>query len=136
LASQNITLVHSTGYEMFSTFFPSSTARLIDIIQTGVRSEILDKTLIFNPNAIDEIGYRPGRHSCVPQGRVKWWTGGWLLHYKYLGLDYLIERSLALGGQLKTRDIAEGLGNHYRISEAELEAAFQRVRAAATPLDV
>lgn len=136
LSSQQITLVHSTGYEMFSTSFPRTNGRLTDIVRTGMRSEILDKTLIFNPNAIEEIGYRPGRHSCAPEGELRWWTGGWLLHYKYLGLDYLLERNVALGRQLKARDIAEGLGDHYRIRETEIEDTFERIRAAAIPLKI
>lgn len=134
LTSSGITLVHSTGFEMFSTSFPESTDRLFDVVQTGMRSEILDKTLIFNPAAIEEIGYRPGRHSCAPQGELHQWTGGWLLHYKYLGLDYLIERSLALGQRMRERDIAEQMGAHYQIPRLEMEAAFQRVRANAAPL--
>jgi hypothetical protein len=131
LTRGGVTLASSTGFEMFSDSFPATAGRLADIIQTGMRREILDKTLIFNPTAIDEIGYEAGRHNCDPSGDLQWWTGGWLLHYKFLGLDYLMERSLALGGQLKRRDIAEGLGDHYRISEAEIRALFEGVRAAA-----
>ena len=133
-AGENVTLVHATGYEMFSDFFPNVRERLVDTVLTGTRREILDKAMLFNPNAIDEIGYRPGRHSCDPEGVLKWSTEGRLHHFKYMGLDYLVERSLALGERLKPRDIEQDMGSHYRITAAEIESSFQRVRDAAVPL--
>ena len=136
LSSRGVTLVHCNGYEMVSESFPGSNQRLVDTVQTGQRSEMLDKTMIFNPDAIEEISYRPGRHSCEPEGTLSWWRGGLLLHYKYLGLPYLIERSAALAGQLKPHDIADGLGAHYRISETEMAAAFDGVRNSAIKLDL
>ncbi|MDX1476245.1 MAG: glycosyltransferase family 2 protein [Saprospiraceae bacterium] len=131
-----ISVIPCLGYEMVSDTFPETPARLCDVVKTGVRWDRMDKVLIFNPNAIYDINYELGRHTCVPTGpaiypierKMK------LLHYKYLGFDYLNERHLFLRTGLRPKDVANKWGHKYLWSIDERRADFERVRAQAVPV--
>jgi hypothetical protein len=52
-----------------------------------------------------------------------------LLHYKYLGLDYVKNRLPELGQRLKPGDVAARHGHKYRWSEQQMEDDFNHVRS-------
>jgi dTDP-4-dehydrorhamnose 3,5-epimerase len=60
---------------------------------------------------------------------VKWAYEGRLLHYKYLGLDYLVERTSALRTRMR-EDRARGYGSHY-LEPAEMKKSFETIWQAA-----
>jgi hypothetical protein len=83
----------------------------------GWRSHFFDKTSIFDPNEIREINYGVGRHTCTPQGCVVWAAEPVrLLHYKYLGLDYLRRRTAELAARRRAGDISQNFGTGFRQS--------------------
>src|SRR5258708_2733857 len=126
--AENITVGQCAGFEMVSDFFPTSQERLVEQVKTGIRCETWGKPFIFDPNAIEEIGYQTGRHKCQARGKVKWAYEGRLLHYKYLGSDYLVERTSAL--RTRTReDRARGYASHY-LEPAEMKKSFEAIRRA------
>lgn len=92
--SLGISLVISEGYKMVSDFFPETDKPLYETVRHGMRDKSRDKPEIFDPNKIDEINFVPCRHAASPSGKlitprevkVK------LLHYKYIGLEYLLRR--------------------------------------------
>lgn len=96
----------------------------------------MDKVSIFNPDAISEIGYNPGRHAAVPVGNVHWpeRTEVKLLHYKYLGLNYLQRRLHQLRSGLLPLDIERGYGHKYHWTTVEIERDFHTVRLGAQPV--
>jgi glycosyltransferase involved in cell wall biosynthesis len=129
------TIIPSVGYQMIADDFPETAQRLADVVRTGMRWEPMDKTTIFNPDAIEEIGFAPGRHKCAPQGELKYGESVRLLHYKYLGLDYLKRRLAELGERLRPGDIIKNYGHKYRWTEAQVEHDFAEVRSRAEVLD-
>ena len=85
------------------------------------------------PDALEEVAYSPGPHHAEPLGRVvapdvcevK------LLHYKYLGLEYVTRRFGELRTGLRATDIANQWGSHYSWPAAQVEAEFSSIRSRA-----
>lgn len=112
---EGITILDPVGYDLISADFPTSVDTLSQTIRVGVRSCLLDKKAVFNPNAIEEINYQIGRHFAVPVGRIVFPADRevMLLHYKHLGLEYLLWRSQALKDRTTALDRERGWGAHY-----------------------
>jgi hypothetical protein len=131
-----VTAIRSIGYEMVSDSFPSGTQPLFELVTIGTRSSGHDRLCIFNPREITETNFGPGRHEAEPAGLVVWpaYPEVLLLHFKQLGVDYLIARSAELRLGLRSRDLAEGWGMHYTWSAVEIAAKWQAIRAASGPV--
>ncbi|MDX1407377.1 MAG: glycosyltransferase family 2 protein [Saprospiraceae bacterium] len=128
-----ITTIPCVGFEMVADTFPQTRMRLCDSIKTGMRWDRMDKVLIFDPNAVHDINYELGRHTCFPSGRAIYpiRRDMKLLHYKYLGFDYLQERHQFLRKGLREKDVANKWGHKYLWSVDERRADFERVRSSA-----
>lgn len=128
--SQGITVIPAQGYQMISESFPTTDGRLCDVITRGMPWSLMDKLIIFNPNLIEEINYVPGRHNAYPQGRVisPRTTELKLLHYKYLGLDYLLKRHAVLKTGLKSLDVNMNWGHQYLWDRQTTEDDFIHVK--------
>lgn len=133
---RGITAIRSIGYEMWSDTFPTGNQPLFEQVTVGVRSLPHDRLCIFNPKEITETNFGLGRHSAAPTGRVVWpdHREVLLLHYKGLGMDYLVARSGELKTGLRERDLAEGWGVHYTWSPEEITAKWGGVKAASGPV--
>src|ERR1700716_2787679 len=127
--SNGVTIVNPVGVEMVSPEFPPTDAILSETVRQCVRAFTLDKMAAFDPNAIQEINYGAGRHVASPTGRlvfppkreVK------ILHYKYLGLDYLMSRSADLNSRRTDFDRDHGWGVHNQRSPAEFRLHFEEL---------
>jgi hypothetical protein len=127
--SEGITMLEPVGYDMISEDFPASSSTLCESIRRGVRSFLLDKKAIFDPNAIEDVNYAPGRHASSPTGRLCFpeQREVRLLHYKHLGLDYLIPRTGALRGQRTEFELIQGWSLHYFRSAEEIRQDFEEM---------
>jgi hypothetical protein len=126
-----ISLITPKGYQMYADSFPSDSERkLCESIGDGSRCQLFDKPQIFNPNDIDEIHFTPGRHGCIPTGKVvsPYFTSVKLLHFKYLGLEYLLSREKELLGGLRTLDIKKQWGVQYTWSDERKIAEFEALK--------
>lgn len=125
-----VTICPAIGYEMISTTFPITNNKITDIITNGMPyPKELNKIQIFNPNAIQESNYNVGRHQMRPTGIVNFPSHNEikLLHFKYLGLDYLNTRYLELGTRLREDDKKNGWGFQYSLSSEQCTARFNNV---------
>jgi len=130
------TIFASEGFEMITATFPKKSFPLSEQTRRGWRSELLDKTSIFDPNAIREIDYCAGRHACAPQGCVVWAAERLrLLHYKYLGLEYLQQRMAELAARRRAGDIRQNLAYHYETTAAQLAEIYRVKIETASPID-
>lgn len=132
---KNVTLVPARGWDIVSAAFPTS-GPLVETTNRGVHSRLMCKTALFDPTAINEINYQPGRHHADPSGRVIWPRKPLfeLLHYKYLGEDYLVRRYAQLAARMKAGDVAARYGTQYQAEEARLRAHQRRLVRAARPV--
>lgn len=129
---EGITVIPAEGYQMISDSFPDANRRLCDLITRGMPYKKMSKICIFNPDAIEEINYEHGRHHANPSGRVVYpqRIDLKLLHYKYLGLDYLITRFAELKTGLRRIDLEKGWGSRYLSERGKIEQSFRDVWAA------
>ncbi len=124
-----ITQIIPEGYNMVADQFPTSDKPLYRTVRYGMRDLFWDKPEIFDPNSIEEINFAPGRHTATPVGkiitprhvRVK------LLHFKYIGLEYLVRRHSELKTGLRPRDIQNDWGNQYLWDQARSNQEYQRI---------
>lgn len=120
-----VTIYKPKGYDMVSTVFPEVSKPIVETIKSGVESVWLDKSVLFNPNKIVEINYLPGAHECNPEGIVKFeeYTLK-LLHYKYLGLDYVMSRVFLYRKRLSKENIEMDYGTHYFEEDEKIKNKF------------
>ncbi len=133
---RGITAIQSLGYEMVSDDFPTGADPILEQVTLGVRSSGHDRLCIFNPRAITETNYSPGRHQAAPEGNVVWpdYSEILLLHFKQLGPEYPVLRSAELMKGIKSRDLEQGWGIHYSWSADEIRNTWQVMRSNAVPV--
>lgn len=130
------TVLPAKGYEMVSDSFPGGEAPLHMTVKNGVPSAVFNKLCAFRPDAIKRIGYGAGRHEAVPAGRViapprvklK------LLHYKFLGASYVIERYAQLRERMRPGDRARQWGKHYFQDTDAIARSHRSILSQATPV--
>ena len=118
--SNDITIIKPKGYDMFcsSEFFENilPDQQLFSTLTDGTRQfsdNLYDKYLCFNPSKIENINYAPGAHHANPSGDVNIANFGLLLHYKYIGREYMYERFEKIGNRSSQRNISMGYSFHY-----------------------
>jgi Glycosyl transferase family 2 len=119
-----ITILGATGYEMVSERFPHQDEILSESITRGIRATYMDKLCAFRPDAVRTLNFEPGRHAARPKGHIVHPARPELnlLHYKYLGESYVVERYGELAARTPESDRRQGLGKHYfRGAESILE---------------
>jgi hypothetical protein len=117
-SQKGITLIVPEGYEMVSESFPEGPEPLCRVVRTGARWTRLDKPQLFRPEGIVKCPERP---------EVR------LLHYKYLGMDYLCRRLTELGGKMPTGDI-RGRNHCYEWDDERKRDEFRRLQESAVVL--
>ena len=124
----HVSLPDIEGFEMYSEAFPEyhSGALITEMVQQGVPSFWLDKKVLFDPHRIVDINYSVGSHQSNPVGMVK--NGEKplkLLHYKHLGVDYLLQRYEVLGQRLSAYNRENEYGTHYLAKKEKILNDFQ-----------
>jgi hypothetical protein len=111
----SVTAIPSLGYQMLAPNFPSPDCLLSRDVRRGVAWHKMSKLALFDPNAIDDIGYGPGRHRAKPTGRIRFPERDEVLnlHYKYLGLDYIWSRQQSQAPRLLATDRQRRFGHEY-----------------------
>ena len=135
-ARDGITCVPALGYEMVTKDFPAPDAHLVRDYRRGVPSRLLNKLRLFNP---DEVKPRmaTGGHGANPAGHVVYPRRDelLLLHYKHLGVEYLVQRNALLDTGLRTGDRANRYGHHYTLDRGQIEANVEGLWRTAVDLD-
>jgi hypothetical protein len=124
-----VTLIPALGFQMISEKPPEPADDLPKSHRLGSPWIQMMKPSIFNPAAVTEINFTPGRHRARPEGRVKVPERDemMLFHYKYLGLPETLERHRMLSTGLGTQDREMGWGHKYAWSESELRSDWNQV---------
>lgn len=128
-AADGVTAVPALGFQMLSETVPGPGEHLATAYPYGAPWAQMMKLSVFNPAAIAEINFTPGRHRASPLGSVR--LPGrdemLLLHYKYLGFERTRNRHLQLRQGLGRVDAERGWGHKYSWSADELRADWDRV---------
>jgi hypothetical protein len=124
---EGITWLQSQGYQMVSKTFPDPGDDPIRTHRFGVRDrQYFDKPAFFNPDAVTESGFAGGRHHADPKGHIvrPECEEIVLAHYKYLGLDYVMQRHAELNARRRARDLEKGFGWHYDAEASRTAFAY------------
>ena len=124
----NISIPIPEGFNMCSANFPiyQPKSALFTAIKRGVRDEHYSKCIMFNPYRIIEMNYGPGAHESHPIGLVKYSEAPMckLLHYKNLGIDYVLNRVEQFKARLSKTNIGKGYGEHYLYEKETIISQF------------
>ncbi len=136
------------GYNMFSETFNGNYDQLItEQLHYGIRDTNFDKFILICPTKVKKIMYGPGAHTVgaiqlkdkflkrrndqkgykVNNAFVKF-NNFKLLHYKYLGEAYLIEKHKRLAERLSQQNKDSGWCWEYEKGEEEIKARFKFLR--------
>lgn len=131
-----VTAMRPEAFEMVAADFPETERPLSDVVTCGFRRPDFDKLAFFNPDAIEETGFGPGRHSDALAGRVVHEPRRelLLLHYKKLGPDYLKARHRRFSRNRRPGDIAEGLSAHWSSPAGAVSRSFESYQARSSPV--
>lgn len=126
-----VTWLPVLGYQMITRDFPQEGALLCCDHPMGVPHRTFDKAAIFDPNAIEETNFVPGRHFARPRGTVVLPRRDELLnlHYKYLGADFVRRRYADLLAKLGGCAEDKSAADHWTMHADQIEA-WMRVWAA------
>lgn len=124
---RGVTCIPALGYDMVSDRFPGADDVLANSVRRGVRSTMMCKLRLFDPNAVEETNFGPGGHTAKPTGRIVYPRRDrmLLLHYKALGADYMVRRAASMETTRRARDIAKNWSHHYKTPEADLRAGIE-----------
>lgn len=126
---RGVTCIPALGYEMVSDRFPVPEQALLTTVRRGLPHHMMSKLRLFDPNAVDETNFGPGGHTAEPAGRVVYPKRDelLLLHYKWLGVDYLARRNAMMETTRRARDVANNWAHHYRTPPADLAANLREM---------
>lgn len=112
------------GYEMVNTT-SNNDSIIIEELNMGVKNKFYDKVLMFNKKEISDINYTPGCHQSNPKGNIKFSNKKYkLLHYKYIGQDYLVNRYKLFSSRLSKENLQKRWGHHYIETENKIREQF------------
>jgi hypothetical protein len=127
LTREKYTIIKPVGYDMTSEEVPSNPNEfIIKQINCGLMNHLMDKYICFNPNLIQEINFRPGCHTALPIGEIKYYFHPMmkLLHMKYLGLGYLMERRESMASRLSEYNKQTGFASYSLNTPEEMKIEF------------
>lgn len=125
----NVDVCIPDGYDFVSLTFPEYKEGLLlhDQIKTCMKPPITwDKPIIFNPNNVNELNSCVGGHYASPvcKGKMNRVNGLFLFHFKYLSLDYLIEKRFATAPCLAEINIRNRWGFEYQYNREQITTQF------------
>lgn len=124
------------GYQMISDEFPSDYSKLItEQVKTGTPDPFYNKLSIINPKRAVDINFKPGGHEVHyevigPEFKPVVDPNLKLLHYKFLGLDYILNRKKHYPARMSAVNIENGWGKHYTEPDKEIIDHYNRIREA------
>lgn len=122
--AEGATFLDFDGFQMFGDAPPSGDGQIYAELYHG-QPGYYKAGSVFSPELL-EMNWSVGKHTCRPVGRL---LAGKdcefvLLHYRYLGLDYLLKRNASTYSRMSARNTALQLGyhvypNHWKTIERE-----------------
>lgn len=127
--NSSATIIKPIGYDMIKLDFDITKSEyVVNDIKYGTLNNIFHKTVAFKPSFITDINYGVGAHYSQPRGVVKFFDQeSKLLHYKYLGLNYFLERMEIYGLRNSEFNKKHGFGYHYNIPRKDMINNFNNI---------
>ncbi|MBB3188408.1 glycosyltransferase family 2 protein [Microbacter margulisiae] len=132
----NKSIFQPHGFEMISAYYPDATKSITQSVKTGFPSHYFNKMILFDPHRITEINFKPGAHEAYPEGIVKisQYDELKLLHYKNLGIEYMLNRINMYRKRLSQVNRELEMGLQYEHENQAIIEEFQRNLHVAAPV--
>lgn len=123
------TICKPLWYDLLSDEIPTEEGYLDNLRPYAIFNPS-SKVVVFNPNAIQEINYNAGAHTCQPVGDVKWCGGDiYLLHANNaLSLEYRLERYKQQAARRSEDDIKKNHAIHYTFAPDKIIADWNEAK--------
>ncbi|TXN22706.1 glycosyltransferase [Methylobacterium sp. WL9] len=133
---RGVTLVPALGFDMNHPVMPEDHGLLTERVTRGRPRIAFNKLSLFDPDAVRESGFGPGRHAAEPVGdlRLPARDAMMLWHYKHLGFERNAEREAAQALRLGTTDVAQGYGQHYLWGRGRLRTFWDEMERESSDL--
>lgn len=115
-------------YDLVSDEYPEFMPGMpLHLMRPLARYNPTSKAILFDPNAIEDINYAPGAHTCKPTGDVRLFGGDiYCLHINHsLSLEHKIERYRRMQARLSDQNKELGHGIHYAFSGEHLRRGWE-----------
>lgn len=134
------TFFYPVGYDMYCDKYPSYSkgALLPTVVNYGVQCDTYSKCILFDPHRVVEVNYWLGAHEARPLGIIKKLAIREplkVLHYKNLGLDYVLDRIRQYRGRLSQENINNECGVEYLKEDKRIISDFQIMYQSCTKID-
>lgn len=126
-ARDGATIIPSLGYQMITQRFPAPDSVLWRDCVMGAPYAMMSKLQMFNPRAVQETNFSPGRHFASFKGDIRFPETDDVanLHYKYLGVAETYARHTAQAQRLGSIDIEKKWGKRYQWTQERLGKDFE-----------
>lgn len=131
---QKVAIPKVVGYNMYSEKFPDDYNTLItDQVTKQFKDRNFNKNIIFSPKLVKEMNFGPGSHFCNPeyQEHLNPQTNHsfklTLLHFKYLGREYLYEKHHGYGTRMSDVNRRFKFGGVYELGNEHVDDAFNKI---------
>ena len=110
-----VTAVPALGFDMVRREPVKPGAQLLSAVRNGTQSQAMSRFAIFNPDAIEETNYGPGRHACEPEGKIVIPERDRTLnlHFKLIGFDETYRRMKQQDARRNKMEKDRGFGAQY-----------------------
>ena len=147
--NKKYSIFEPVGIEMVSLNFPQTDDQIYSVVNTGLYEWEFCKKIIFSPDRVQEISFIPGCHHHKDSAEISkhpiWIYNSdnyypskdplkselKLLHFKFIGIDYVNERHKLMAKRLSKFNIEEGTrikgqpyGHHYYNDATEVIKKF------------
>jgi hypothetical protein len=125
-SSSGVTFPKTFGYCMVvEKELPKHENQIYEVDNYGIEDASFSKRVIFNPRQVYP-NYDLGSHKCNPVGNIIESQNAdlYLLHYKFLTLDFMLERYHRAASRLSNFNLANNLGEHYKYSDDKIKKEF------------
>lgn len=138
MKDNNMTICGPRQYSLLGESFPQyEDGKLIHELVQRARLQpsnhtyknVSGKIMLFNPNEIEEINYKPGCHYTDIKGNVKLYDGNkiFCIHTnKGFGADYRIARYRQLQKRRSPNDIKKGYGIHFTHTDDKIRSDYNK----------
>lgn len=114
-------IITTDWYEMYSETFPTTEGQIYDEVILGHLGRT--KLNVFRPT-LQETNYDTGSHRANPVGELRYVKGMKTLHFRHLGLEYILDRNKRTQDRMSKENLERGISIHFGYSEDKVKQEF------------
>ena len=114
-------IITTDWYEMYSEVFPTTQGQIYDEVKLCHLGRT--KLNVFRPTLV-ETNFDTGCHSANPIGNLIYARGMKTLHFRHLGLEYILDRNRTTQSRMSRENLERGVSIHFNYTEDKVREEF------------